>query len=190
MSNHFGQWTSHWTHPWIRAWQSQLPGFHITLLHQGHYPLPLQAQFTRTPPPKRPLCYLRRFLSLYQHPSLWGVHAYREALDKCRHQNPPTEAICDLICMIPTMNTFEFNNNFIRQLHGTAMGSRMAPSYANLFMGSFIQKTTRQSSSQTSHMVALLWRHIHDMDGLRDKLQEFINFLNQTSNYYIYIWNF
>ena len=33
------------------------------------------------------------------------------------------------------MNNFEFENNHYLQLHGTVMGTKMAPAYANLFMG-------------------------------------------------------
>ena len=60
----------------------------------------------------------------------------------------PAENICDLIRMILTMNNFSFNNEPYLQKHGTAMGTRMAPSYANLFMGKFEQRplTTLYSS--------------------------------------------
>ena len=39
--------------------------------------------------------------------------------------------------MILSMNNFSFNNNHYLQIHGTAMGTKMAPSYANLFLGYF-----------------------------------------------------
>ena len=32
-------------------------------------------------------------------------------------------------------NVFEFNEQFYLQIQGTAMGTKMAPAYANLFMG-------------------------------------------------------
>ena len=37
--------------------------------------------------------------------------------------------------MILTMNNFSFNDNHYLQIHSTAMGTKMAPSYANLFLG-------------------------------------------------------
>ena len=39
--------------------------------------------------------------------------------------------------MILTMNNFSFNDNHYLQIHGTAMGIKMAPCYANPFLGFF-----------------------------------------------------
>ena len=47
--------------------------------------------------------------------------------------------------MILTMNNFSFDNEHYLQKHGTAMGTRMAPSYANLFMGKFEQQAIDNS---------------------------------------------
>ena len=38
------------------------------------------------------------------------------------------------------MNNFEFENDYYLQLHGTAMSTKIAPAYANLFMGDLEQK--------------------------------------------------
>ena len=43
------------------------------------------------------------------------------------------------------MNSFEFENNHYLQLHRTEMGTKIAPSYANLFMGDLEQKILAQS---------------------------------------------
>ena len=51
------------------------------------------------------------------------------------------------------MNNFEFNNNYYIQLHGTAMSTRMAPAYANLFIGDVEKKLLAQSPTQTVHLV-------------------------------------
>jgi len=39
--------------------------------------------------------------------------------------------------MILTTNNFSFNDNHYLQIHGTAMGTKMASSFANLFLGYF-----------------------------------------------------
>ena len=45
------------------------------------------------------------------------------------------------------MNNFEFENNHNLQLHGTAMDTKMAPAYANHFMGDLKQKNVSPISS-------------------------------------------
>ena len=73
--------------------------------------------------------------SLYTNvPHKDGIQACRDALDQRTEKPIPTERLCDMICMILTMNTFEFNNEFYVQKHGAAMGTKMAPAYANLFI--------------------------------------------------------
>ena len=58
-------------------------------------------------------------------------------------------ALCDLICMILTMNNFSFNDHHYLQIHGTAaMGTKMAHSYANLFLGYFESNALENASFQ------------------------------------------
>ena len=57
------------------------------------------------------------------------------------------------------MNNFEFENNHYLQLHGTAMGTKMAPAYANLFMGDLEQKILAQSLPKP----LVWWRNIDDV---------------------------
>ena len=66
-----------------------------------------------------------------------GIRACEEALDSRIDQSLPTKDICHLIKLILTTNAFTFNDAFYLQQSGTAMGTRMAPSYTNLFMGKF-----------------------------------------------------
>ena len=76
--------------------------------------------------------------SLYTNiPHNVGIDAFRFFLQKRTNKHIPTETICDPIRIILTMNNFTFNSKHYLQKHGTAMGTRMAPSYANLFLGKF-----------------------------------------------------
>ena len=49
-----------------------------------------------------------------------------------RPEQPIPEVLTKLVLK---NNVFEFNNNYYLQIQGTAMGTKMAPAYANLFMG-------------------------------------------------------
>ena len=50
------------------------------------------------------------------------------------------QIVMELAKLVLENNVFEFNNNFYLQKQGTAMGTKMAPSYANLFMGKLEEK--------------------------------------------------
>ena len=49
---------------------------------------------------------------------------------------------------ILTMNNFTFNDSHYLQIHGTAMGTKMVPSFANLFLGLFEKNALRNASFQ------------------------------------------
>ena len=79
--------------------------------------------------------------------------------------------------MILTMNNFSINNEHL-QKHGTAMGTRMAPSYANLFMG----KIEQQAMDISLLKLFIWWRFIDDIFTIwthgEEYLKTFIGFLN------------
>ena len=77
--------------------------------------------------------------------------------------------------MILTMNNFEFDNNHFIQLHGTAMGTRMTPAYANLCMVDLEEKLLAQFPLKPY----LWWRYIFMVwTHGEDKLEDFINHIN------------
>ena len=78
------------------------------------------------------------------------------------------------------MNSFEFENNYYLQLHDTAMGTKLAPSYTNLFMGDLEQNILAQSPLKP----LVWWRYIDDIFMIwphgEEKLNEFVNLLNSS----------
>ena len=66
-----------------------------------------------------------------------GVTAYEETLNQRESLIPPTADLCQLFQFILTNSSFHFNNDYYTMYtkHDTAVGTRMAPTYANLFMG-------------------------------------------------------
>ena len=80
--------------------------------------------------------------------------------------------------MVLTMNNFRFNKEHFLQIVGTAMGTQVAPTYANIFMADFENRFV-----YTSDMQPLLWvRFIDDIFLVwthdRQELEDFINHLN------------
>ncbi|KAM9316187.1 phospholipase B1, membrane-associated [Gastrophryne carolinensis] len=73
--------------------------------------------------------------SLYTNiPNMEGVQAVRYFLTK-KPPNIPTEYITRGLEMVLTNNFFKFETGHFQQIAGTAMGSAVAPAFANLFMG-------------------------------------------------------
>ena len=81
--------------------------------------------------------------SLYTNiPHMEGIQSTKEmlAIHKPPDTLPYNSYIVELLELVLTNNHFEFNGEFYHQLSGTAMGTKLAPSYANLFMSKFEDK--------------------------------------------------
>ena len=119
--------------------------------------------------------------SLYTSiPHSEGIKAVSEYLSIYRDPNelPSNKSIIELLEKVLTLNNFDFNGNHYLQVSGTAMGTRLAPSYANIYMARFEEKHVYTYPNQP-----LLWlRYIDDVFMLwiwgREKLSQFVDFLN------------
>ncbi len=85
-----------------------------------------------------------------------------------------------MIKLILTLNNFSFNDENYLQIAGTAMGTRMAPSYACLFMGRF-----EKLYVHTYRLQPKVWlRYIDDIFLIwthgKDELHSFITYLNNA----------
>ena len=73
--------------------------------------------------------------SLYTNiPHNEGIQALNRTMEETDIHPMKKLLICRLANIVLTKNYFEFNNKLYRQTQGTAMGTRMAPSCANIFM--------------------------------------------------------
>ena len=77
--------------------------------------------------------------SLYTNiPHKDGIEACINALQTKMEPDPlhpPIEILAEMLNIVLKNNVVEFNGEFFLQLQGTVMGTKMAPAYANLFMG-------------------------------------------------------
>jgi hypothetical protein len=63
-----------------------------------------------------------------------GLDAVREALEERQDKSVTTEFLVRLLELVLKNNIFEFNHQLFQQLVGTAMGTKCAPNYINIFM--------------------------------------------------------
>ena len=92
--------------------------------------------------PEMLLCTLD-ITSLYTNiPPDEGIQSTKEmlAIHKPPDSLPHNCYIIELLELVLTDNHFEFNGRYYHQLSGTAMGTKLSPSYANIFMTEFEEK--------------------------------------------------
>ena len=84
----------------------------------------------------------------------------------------------DLADCVLKNNIFEHNLSFFKQLRGTAIGTKMAPPYAIIFMGDLKERILQNFSFKP----LVWWRYIDDIFLLwqhgEEKLKEFLDILN------------
>ena len=59
----------------------------------------------------------------------------REAFARSGHRSIPAEDLMDLARIVLASNNLNFNGKHYVQILGTAIGTKMAPSYASILMG-------------------------------------------------------
>ena len=64
-----------------------------------------------------------------------GLRALKHFFDHRTVKEPCSETLLRLAELILTLNRFSFGGNYYIQTNGVAMGIKMGPSYANLFVG-------------------------------------------------------
>ena len=106
-----------------------------------------------------------------------GLLALTHFLNKRPVLQPPTHTLVYLAELVLTLNTFSFNGKFYRQTRGVAMGSRLGPNYACLFMGHVEEQIFVQ---YTGTKPALYKRYINDIvdatSGSREEIKDFATY--------------
>ena len=64
-----------------------------------------------------------------------GLLALKHFLDLRTVKEPSSETLLRLAELVLTLNCFSFADSYFKQINGVAMGTKMGPSYANLFVG-------------------------------------------------------
>ena len=134
-----------------------------------------------TLPPESYLCTID-VTSLYTNiPNDEGIRACKDLLTKLRTDGttPSNTNIIRLLEHVLYMNNFDFNNKHYLQVGGTAMGTRVAPSFANIFMAYFEEQWVYTYPTQP-----LVWlRYIDDIfmiwNNNKDSLDKFLTHLNE-----------
>ena len=122
--------------------------------------------------------------SLYTNiPQEEGITIVCKTYEKFHLSKPPipTLYLRDMLRLILKENSFHFNGKNYLQTHGTAMGTKMAVSFANIFMAAVETEIISRS-----HLKPLTWkRNIDDVFSLWNMNKgEISSFIELANNYH------
>ena len=122
--------------------------------------------------------------SLYTNiPQEEGITTVCRAYQAFHNNNPPIPShyLKEMLKLILEENSFQFIGNNYLQTHGTAMGTKMAVAFANIFMADIETKMISQSKTKP-----IEWkRFIDDIFSLWDSDKKEINlFIEQANNFH------
>ena len=76
-------------------------------------------------------------------------------------KEPSSETLLRLAELVLNLNCFSFGGNYYKQTNGVAMGTKMGPSYANLFVGfiehQFFSQYHCQNLNSTAVTSTIAW---------------------------------
>ena len=111
-----------------------------------------------------------------------GLTIVEEELGKTNQNKPSSKTLSCLLEKVLKLNNFTFANEHYIQIKGTAMGTRVAPNFANVYMGRLEERFVYQTE-WANHII--IWvRFIDDIFLIwkndQDSLISFINYLNNV----------
>ena len=127
--------------------------------------------------------------SLYTNiPNKEGIEAVETTL---KRKNIGTAIISTFLRLVLTLNNFVFNSQNYLQIKGCAMGTKCAPSYANIFMGMFEERYIYPLIEKISNFylrfiddIFLIWT------GTTDQLLKFKQQINEVHSSKKFDFNF
>ena len=124
-----------------------------------------------------------------------GIVAFENALNQRSGEEQskmPTEFLLECLKAVLNGNIFLFNEELYIQKIGTAMGTKLAPTCACLFMGQFEQEFLEQKWKGTKPR--LFRRYIDDIfflwDSDQEELELFMNKINSHNEYIKFTANY
>jgi hypothetical protein len=150
---------------------------------------------TNIPPNSFPISV--EVVGLYTNiPHEESIESLRIALNKRKNVDVSKNFLVKLFSLVLKYNLFEFNYQLYQQEIGTAMGTRVAPTMANIFMASIDTLIQNTAITENLNYIYFYKRFIDDIfiiwTGSEDSLKTFMSKINElhhsiefTCEYYI-----
>ena len=116
-------------------------------------------------------------------PHTEGISACRQALQSLsNYKRTEINGICSLLKLVLTLNNFSFDEVHYLQLTGTAMGTPVAPSYANIFMADFWRRHITPLPDQPFELLRYMDDIVAFHNGSSLQIHQFCSNLNLAHN--------
>ena len=122
----------------------------------------------------------RRIITVYKYPHEEGIQSALHFLSNHKENyKHPEQSNPEILGELMNLVLKKFNEQFYLQIQGTAMGTKMAPAYANLFMG----KLEEQLINLAPNHIHTWKRFIDDIfiiwTGTTAEFEEYMHTINQ-----------
>ena len=122
-------------------------------------------------------------------PNCEGLLALKHFFDLRTVKKPSSETLLRRAELVLTLNCFSFAGSYYKQINGVAMGTKMGPSYANLFEGYIEHQFFKQYNGPKPDLYR---RYIDDRVGAtsstREELNQFITAVDSFLPALKYTW--
>ena len=154
-----------------------------TYIKDTNHALNILKQFSF--PGNNKFLFIMDITSLYTViPNNEGLLALKYFFDQRTVKEPSTDTLLRLAELVLTLNCFTFSGEIFKQINGVAMGTKMGPNYANLFVGYVEEQIFNQFDGPKPE---LFGRYIDDCLGAtsctKEELERFIGFVNSFHPY-------
>jgi hypothetical protein len=113
-----------------------------------------------------------------------GIESLKRALNTRKTKEVSTDFLVKLLSFVLKHNIFEFNGKYYQQQIGTAMGTRVAPTMANIFMASIDNLIQSTSVTENLNYIHFYKRFIDDIfiiwTGSEEDLKLFMSKINDV----------
>ena len=120
-------------------------------------------------------------------PNSEGLQALKHFFDQRTVKEPSSETLLRLAELVLTLNCFSFAGNYYKRINGVAMGTRMGPSYANLFVG-YVEFFNQHNGPKSERYGRYIDDYIGAISSSREELDQFITSVNSFHPALKYTW--
>ena len=118
-----------------------------------------------------------------------GLLALKHFFDLRTVKEPSSETLLRLAELVLTLNWFSFATSYYKQINGVAMGTKMGPSYANLFVGYIEHKFFNQYNGPKPELYRRFTDCVGATSSTREELNQFITAVNSFHPAIKYTWD-